>query len=530
MTAHTGVAGVTYAACPGGESVLTEGAMNFVADLERAFRAERATLLAQHAWRSRELASGLMPEFPARSAPIREDPGWTVVAPPADLMDRRVEIASPVSSRKVCVNALNSGAQIWVADLEDSTSPTWANMVRSQANLRDAVAGVVEDVAADGRRYQVGDSPAVIMVRPRAWHLAERNVFVDGAEASASLVDAGLYLHHCAHALISQGSGPYFYLPKVRGRGDARLWNAVFAFAERALDLPPGSIRATALIEDVRAAFEMPEILYELRERSAGLTAGRWDYLFSIVRDFRTRSELVLPPRSVLTMDVPFMRAYTDLLVQVCHQRGAHALGGVAAQLPRRDDPQAHEAVLRALRRDKKREVDAGFDGTWVIHPAFVDLCRGIFDDVLSGAVHQLNRRRDDVAVTAEDLLRIDGADWTVTEDVLRASVRVCLLYLYAWFGGTGSVAIDGQMEGLATVEIARSQIWQWIHHGLRLPDGRPISTELVRDLIAAQADAMPAPQDRRTRMAVDLLEEIALSADFPAFLTVPGYPRLLAG
>lgn len=530
MTAHIGAAGVTHAACPGGESVLTEAAMKFVADLEREFRADRAALLAEHAWRSRQLAEGTMPEFPVSSTALRDDPQWTVAGAPAGLTDRRVEIASPVASRKMCVNAVNSGAQIWVADLEDSTSPTWENLVQSQANLRDTVAGTIEDVAADGRRYRVGDSPAVIMVRPRAWHLPEHNVIVDGAAASASLVDVGLYLHHCAKALLRQGRGAYFYLPKLRGHGDARLWNAVFTFAERALDLPSGSVRAAGLIEDIRAAFEMPEILYELRERSAGLTAGRWDYLFSIVRDFRTRPDLVLPPRSVLTMDVPFLRAYTDLLVQICHQRGAHALGGVAAQLPRRDDPQAHEAVLRALVRDKQREVDAGFDGTWVIHPAFVDLCRNVFDKTLGGAVHQLTRQRPDVSVSAKDLLAIDAAGGTVPEEVLRASVRVCLIYLNAWLGGTGSVAIDGQMEGLATVEIARSQIWQWIHHGLRLPNGRPITTDLVRDLIVEQAAAMPSPQDRRTRVAVELLEEITLAADFPAFLTVSGYPRLLAG
>ncbi|MBB5866730.1 malate synthase [Allocatelliglobosispora scoriae] len=505
------------------EQILTSGAIAFVTGLEREFRAQRRQLLRDRQDRADRLASGGALDFPTRTASLRADPDWRVRAPAHDLVDRRVEIAGPAENRKLAINALNSGAQVWVADLEDATSPTWANIINSQVNLRDAVSGTIEYTSPEGRLYRPDGSTAVIVVRPRGWHLPERHVRVDGVAASASLVDFGLYFFHCARALLERGSGPYFYLPKLEGQADARLWNDVFQYAQDTLGIPRGSVRAAGLIEDICAAFEMPEILYELRDHTAGLTAGRWDYLFSIARNFRNQPEFVLPDRAEITMDVPFLQAYTALLVQACHERGAHAIGGVAAQIPQRGDPAANARAMAAVRADKQREVGEGFDGTWVIHPDYVPVCAETFDLCLRGRPHQIERRGLRVEPRADALLGVDRLAMRVTERGLRSNVAVSLTYLECWLRGRGSVGVAGLMEGTATVEIARSQIWQWIRHGVTLADGRRVTEDLVRDILAEEVGGR-----RPYARAAALFEEITLGADFPAFLTIPGYERLL--
>jgi malate synthase len=467
-------------------------------------------------------------DFRPETAAIRADATWRVAPPAPGLVDRRVEITGP-PQRTMTVNALNSGAKVWLADFEDATSPTWANIINGQLNLRDALSGRLDFTAGSGKRYRVGGDPATVVVRPRGWHLVEKHLVVDGHPMPAALVDFGLYLFHHAHGR------PYFYLPKLEGHLEARLWNDVFRHAQDLLGLPTGTIRATVLIETITAAFEMDEILYELREHSAGLNAGRWDYIFSIIKAFGNRPGYVLPDRSQVRMTVPFMRAYTDLLVRTCHRRGAHAIGGMAAFIPSRDVA-ANDRAFAHVAVDKEREAAAGFDGSWVAHPSLVPVCRQVFDRHLGERPHQLDRLRDDVTVTAPDLTDIGsaaGAGGTVTEVGVRNNIAVALRYMRAWLGGTGAVAIFDLMEDAATAEIARCQIWQWLRHGTRLADGRPVDRDLVDKLLAeeyAAAEAEPDGAGNHLERARDLFIETAMQPALPEFFTSRAYAAYLTG
>jgi malate synthase len=465
-----------------------------------------------------------------------------VPAPAPGLEDRRVEITGP-TDRKMTINALNSGAKVWLADLEDANTPHFANVVGGQVNLRDAIRRTISYAGPEGKRYALHDGElATIVVRPRGWHLTEKHLRIGGEALVGGLVDFGLYVFHNAHELVRRGVGPYFYLAKLEGHREARLWNDVFTFAEQHLGLGRGTIRATVLIETITAAFEMEEILYELRERSAGLNAGRWDYIFSVIKNFRTRPEFVLPDRADVTMTVPFMRAYTELLVRTCHRRGAHAIGGMSAFIPSKD-PERDAMVDAKVRADKHREAVAGFDGSWVAHPGMVDAVRDVFDEVLGFMPHQIGRRRDDVTVTAAELLDVAATPGAVTAAGLRTNVSVALRYLEAWLGGRGAVAIFGLMEDAATAEISRSQVWQWIHHATRLEDGRTVTRELVRQILqeettillgeagetsaagaAGEAGGDGGPRAARIAQAADLFAEVALGEEYPTFLTVPAY------
>jgi malate synthase len=499
-----------------GERILTADALAFVAELHREFGQARSELLAARAERQQRLADGERPDFPAETRGVREDRSWRVAPAPRDLLDRRVEITGPVD-RKTVINALNSGAQMFMADFEDANSPTWRNCVEGQANLVDAVDRTIS-LDAGGKRYRLQDDVATLLVRPRGWHLEEKHLAVDGEAVSASLFDFGLYLFHCAERLLAAGSGPYFYLPKLESRLEARLWNDVFVFAQERLSIPRGTIRATVLVETVLAAFEMDEILYELREHSAGLNAGRWDYIFSVIKKFRDRPDFVLPDRSAVTMTAPFMRAYTELLVKTCHRRGAHAIGGMAAFVPSRRDPSVNELALSRVREDKLREAADGFDGTWVAHPDLVPTAICVFDDALGVRPNQVDRLREEVCVAAADLLDVARTPGEITENGMRLNVSVGIQYLAAWLEGIGCVAIDNLMEDAATAEISRSQIWQWVRHGR-------VSRERVRELAREELDRLGP----RYRVAARLFDQVALGGEFVEFLTLPAYARLTA-
>ncbi|HEU5455385.1 MAG TPA: malate synthase A, partial [Nocardioides sp.] len=464
------------------DDILTDAALDFLADLHRTFDARRRHLLESRARRDEELATGGTLGFLEETADVRAG-AWRVADPAPGLADRRVEITGPTDA-KMAINALNSGAHVWLADHEDANTPLWDNMVQGQLNLRDAVAGRLEHTSPEGKRYTLRDETATIVVRPRGWHLTEKHALVDEERMSGSLFDFGLYFFHCAQALIDNGVGPYFYLPKLESHLEARLWNDVFVHAQDRLGIPQGTIRATVLIETFPAAFEMEEILHELRDHSAGLNAGRWDYMFSVIKSFRSRGpEWVLPDRGSVTMTVPFMRAYTELLVHTCHKRGAHAIGGMAAFIPSRDE-EVNEQAFAKVRDDKTREAGDGFDGSWVAHPGMVELCAEVFTDVLGDEPDQRHRTRDDVAVTAEQLLDIASTPGEVTEQGLRSNVEVGIRYLDAWLRGTGAVGIHHLMEDAATAEISRSQVWQWLHTATPLSDGRTVTRELVEKLI----------------------------------------------
>ena len=483
---------------PAEEDVLTPEALAFVALLQGELGPRRAELLARRHERSGR------PDFLPETRAVREG-DWTVAPPPHDLLDRRVEITGPVD-RKMMINALNSGARVFMADFEDSCSPTWQNVVEGQRNLIDAVRRTISLETPD-KTYRLAEKTATLVVRPRGWHLPERHVLVDGEPVSASLFDFGLACFHNARELLERGSGPYYYLPKLESHLEARLWNDVFALAEQELGLPHASIRATVLIETILAAFEMEEILWELRERSTGLNAGRWDYIFSVIKKLGA----VLPDRAQVTMTVPFIRAYTELLVSTCHKRGAHALGGMAAFIPSRRDPQVNEVALAKVREDKVRESSDGFDGTWVAHPDLVPVATEVFDGVLGTKPNQVERLREDVSVTAEQLLDFDVPGGEITDDGLRANVSVGVRYLDAWLGGTGAAAIDNLMEDVATSEISRAQVWSWVHAG-RFDAAR------VREEVA-HIEAGDA--------AKEVFEEVALAERFVEFLTLPAYDRL---
>jgi malate synthase A len=512
--------------------VLSHDALAFVAALDREFAARRRNVLQARRDFATQRQHGQSFEFLPITESVRSNPDWRVPPAPHDLIDRRVEIASTAESRKVVINALNAHAQVWVADLEDAMSPTWHNAMVSQRNLKDAVEGTISYLDPRGKRYRLEDSATAIVVRPRGWHLSEDHLVVDGRAASASLVDFGLYFIHCAKKQLERGSGPYFYLPKLENHLDARLWNDVFDFAEHWTCMARGTIRATVIVEHINAAYEMEGILHALGPHAAGLTAGRWDYFFSIAKEFRNRPDFALPDRSDLTMNLPFMRAYTNLLIRTCHKRGTHALGGVSTQIPDRADIDAREQAIKAVRRDKEHEAAEGFDGTWVVHPDFVSVCLDAFNPVLAGRPNQIDRPHRDTEVSGADLMPASPIDGRVTEQGLRSNIAISIRYLEAWLRGRGSVRIFGLMEGAATVEIARSQIWQWLQHNTRLVDGRLIEREMVRTLMAEEISRYCAESDgtlteHDMTHAKTLFEEVAMGNVFCEFLTIPGYSKL---
>ena len=508
--------------------VLTDRALGLLARLHREYDGRRRQLLAAREERYAQLAAGATLGFLAETKDVREDPSWRVAPPAPGLVDRRVEITGP-TEKKMTINALNSGAKVWLADQEDANTPHWGNVLRGPVNLGDALAGTIDFTSAEGKAYTLRELTTTIVVRPRGWHLPEKHLTVDGEPMSGSLVDFGLHLAHNGRALLDAGKGPYFYLPKLESHLEARLWNDVFRTAQEELGLPRGTIRATVLIETYPAAFEMEEILYELREHSSGLNAGRWDYLFSVIKKFRTRgAEFLLPDRNSVTMTAPFMRAYTELLVSTCHRRGAHAIGGMAAFIPDRRNAEVNDLAMTKVREDKTREATDGFDGSWVAHPDLVPLCREVFDAVLGERPHQLDRRREEVQVTAEQLLDVAATPGEVTEDGLRNDVSVGIQYLESWLRGGGAVAIFNLMEDAATAEIARSQVWQWLHNSVTLADGQTVTRELVERIVAEELAAVrTADEGRRWDSARDLFVEMALSEDFAEFLTLPAYERM---
>ena len=515
----------------GYEEVLTPEALDFVSHLEREFGPRRRELLEARVESRDRLRRGEALDFLEDTTEVRESE-WSVAPAPPDLEQRWVEITGP-TDRKMMINALNSGADGFMADFEDANAPTWDNMVSGQLNLRDAIAGTITYDGSDGRHYELGSNPATLLVRPRGWHLAERHLLVDGRPITAALFDFGLYFFHCARALVRNGSGPYFYLPKMESHLEARLWNDIFGAAQDAAGIPGGTIKATALIETLPAAFEMDEILYELRDHSAGLNAGRWDYIFSSIKCFANRREMVLPDRSEVTITVPFMRAYTELLAATCHRRGAHAMGGMAALIPSRRDPEANERALEGVRVDKEREVGQGYDGTWVAHPDLVPVARKVFEQGLTGRPNQLDRLRDDVSVTAEELQDLAATPGSITEAGLRTNVNVGFQYLSFWLSGRGAAAINSLMEDAATAEISRTQIWQWVQHGAELDDGRPVTSQLVRQVLDEETakirervgeETWQAGRPAETREIFDL---VALSSELIEFLTLVAYDHL---
>ncbi len=511
-------------AVPGAEAILTPEALAVVAGLQRRFGPTRQAILEARAARYRELAAGRSPDFLGATADVRAT-DWRVAPTPPDLDDRRVEITGPAEP-KMMINALNSGARVFMADLEDALSPTWANIVGGQAALREAVRGTLELTTPD-KTYRLGEQVATLVVRPRGWHLEERHVTVDGRPVSASLFDFGLFLAHNGAASLERGSGPYVYLAKLEGHLEARLWNDVFHAAQEVVGIPAGSVRATVLIETILAAFEMDEILYELREHAAGLNAGRWDYIFSIIKKFRDRPEFVLPDRAQVTMAVPFMRAYTQLLVRTCHRRGAHAIGGMSAFIPNRREPEVTANALVRVREDKEREAGDGFDGTWVAHPDLVPVAAEVFDRVLGSQPNQKERLREDVIASQAELLDMSIPDGRVTEAGLRQNVSVGLRYLDAWLQGNGAAAIDNLMEDAATAEISRSQLWQWRRHRTRLDDGRVVDDQLYRSIHDEELARHGGPSSGRLGDAAELLDRLVLADEFEEFLTLGAYQLL---
>ncbi|MEP6571983.1 MAG: malate synthase A [Gemmatimonadota bacterium] len=515
---------------PGFDEILTPDAFRFLAMLHRRFERKRQSLLRAREMIEADLDDGRFPDFLDETAAIRSG-DWSVEPVPDDLQDRRVEITGPVE-RKMIIHALNSGAQVFMADFEDATSPTWENVVRGQCNLYDAVRRTIEVRSErDGSTLKLNPTTAVLVVRPRGWHLPEWHVVIDGRPMSASLFDFGLYFFHNAKTLLASGTGPYFYLPKLENHLEARLWNEVFTRAQRWHDVPVGSIKATVLIETILAAFEMDEILFALREHAAGLNCGRWDYIFSTIKKFRAHPRFVLPDRSKVTMDRHFLRSYTQLVVKTCHRRGAHAIGGMAAQIPVKADPEAHRLAMEKVIADKTREVHDGHDGTWVAHPALVPIVRAIFDEGMRGP-NQLFVSRADVEVSAQDLL--DTPSGPVTESGVRLNIDVGMRYLEAWLRGQGCVPIYNLMEDAATAEISRSQLWQWIRHHACLEDGRVIDARLYGDFRDDVVHALRADlgEERwgqsQFEQAIELLDRLVLSPQFTPFLTLPAYDRLL--
>ncbi|GAA1208654.1 malate synthase A [Rhodoglobus aureus] len=512
--------------------ILTPEALHFLTRLHDQFAGRRHDRLAARMESRKHITNGRNLRFLPETAAIREDPSWRVAGAGPGLHDRRVEITGP-TDRKMTINAMNSGAKVWLADQEDATSPTWQNVIGGQVNLHDAIRRQIDFTTPEGKTYALGEETPTIVMRPRGWHLVEKHLrYTDRAglrtPASGSLVDFGLYIFHNAHELIERGSGPYFYIAKIENHLEARLWDDVFTFAENALNIQHGTIRATVLIETIPAAFEMDEILYELREHCAGLNAGRWDYIFSIIKNFRGRgANFVLPDRAAITMTVPFMRAYTELLVSTCHKRGAHAIGGMSAFIPNRRDPEVTARALDAVTRDKRREATDGFDGTWVAHPDLISTARAEFDTVLGDRPNQIDRLRDDVHVTAEDLLdlRIDGS---VTDAGVRSNVSIAVRYIESWLRGVGAAAIDNLMEDAATAEISRSQLWQWMHQRVVTAEGTAIThSRIETELKETLAEIERTPGDRFDDAAA-VFREVTLEEEFPTFLTLSAYSSYL--
>ena len=502
--------------------ILTREALRFLASLAGEFDGRRLELLERRKLRQAEIDAGHFPDFLPETAEIRAAE-WTVAPIPADLVDRRVEITGPVD-RKMIINALNSGANMFMADLEDANSPVWWNNVDGQYNLRDAVNRAIDFTSPEGKAYKLNDKTATLLVRPRGWHLNEKHAEVHGHPMSGSLFDFGLYFFHNAKSLIARGTGPYFYLPKMESHLEARLWNDVFNFAQDALGVPRGTIRATVLIETIFGAFEMDEILYELRDHSSGLNCGRWDYMFSYIKKFRNHASFMLPNRSEVTMERHFLKSYSELLIKTCHRRNIHAMGGMAAQVPIKNDPAANEQALEKVRADKLREVLAGHDGTWVAHPGLVAVAKEIFDEHMKGP-NQIYRKREDVHVTAADLLEVPTG--TITEAGLRWNIDVGLQYLEAWLRGIGCVPIYNLMEDAATAEICRAQVWQWVKHGAKLDDGRVVTAEMVRRDTEEQLEKLKSRGAGRFAEAGRIFEQMMTSAEFPEFLTLVAYSHL---
>lgn len=524
--------GVTLTAqpiCRQGE-VLTPDALAFVAKLHRATAERRQELLQARQERRQQISKGQDPRFLPETESIRNDPEWRVAPPAPGLTDRRVEITGPVD-KKMTINALNSGAKVWLADMEDSSTPTWRNVVQGQLNLTDALEHRIDFTSPEGKEYKLraAEELPTIVVRPRGWHLPEKHMLIDGAPVAGGIVDFGLYFFHNARRLIAQGKGPYFYLPKIENHLEARLWNDIFVLAQDLLGIPQGTIRATVLIETITAAFEMEEILYELREHAAGLNAGRWDYIFSLIKNFRTRGpRFVLPDRGQVTMTQPFMRAYTEQLVRACHKRGAMAIGGMAAAVPNRKDEEANAIAFERVRADKTREAADGFDGSWVAHPDLVPVCREVFDGVLGDRPNQLDRLREDVTPDDRALIDISSTTGTITEQGVRNNIEVGIRYIESWLRGNGAVAIHNLMEDAATAEISRSQLWQWIFSRAITDAGDVITREWVEDMLDEEFAKLERFEGDRFADARDIFEEVTLGNEFPAFLTLPAYDRFL--
>ncbi|MET4060350.1 malate synthase [Arthrobacter sp. UYP6] len=514
------------------EEILTPQALDFVKALHRATASRRQELLQQRQARRQQISNGADPSFLAATRNIREDTSWQVAPTAPGLEDRRVEITGPVD-RKMTINALNSGAKVWLADMEDSSTPSWSNVINGQLNLRDVLDRRIDFTSPEGKEYKVQgetltDLPTIV-VRPRGWHLPEKHMLIDNTPIAGGIVDFGLYFFHNAQRLTSQGRGPYFYLPKIENHLEARLWNDIFVLAQDLLGIPQGTIRATVLIETITAAFEMEEILYELRDHAAGLNAGRWDYIFSVIKNFRTRGpRFVLPDRNLVTMTAPFMRAYTEQLVRACHRRGAHAIGGMAAFIPNRKDAAANDVAMEKVRADKTREAGDGFDGSWVAHPDLVPVAMEVFDGVLGERPNQLERTREDVVPNDKALLDIASTPGMITEAGIRSNIEVGIRYIESWLRGNGAAAINNLMEDAATAEISRSQIWQWIHASAVTDDGEIITHRWVEELLDEEFTNLQRFDGDRFEDARELFEEVACGEQFPTFLTVPAYARFL--
>jgi len=510
---------------PAYSEILIPEAMRFLANLARRFEATRQERLAARVKKQAEIDAGALLDFPPETAEIRAQ-SWTVAPIPRDLEDRRVEITGPVD-RKMVINALNSGANVFMADFEDSNSPTWQNNIEGHINLRDAINGTIGFTSPEGKRYELAPKIATLLVRPRGWHLTEKHCLVDGKPMSGSLFDFGLFFFHNAKNLVAKGTGPYFYLPKMESYLEARLWNDVFVFSQDYVGVPQGTIRATVLIETILGAFQMDEILYELRDHSSGLNCGRWDYIFSFIKKFRQHSDFLVPDRAQVTMDRPFLNSYVQLLIKTCHRRGIHAMGGMAAQIPIKNDPVANEKALDKVRQDKLREVKAGHDGTWVAHPGLVPIAKAIFDEYMK-TPNQIHVKREEVSVSAKDLLAVPTGE--ITEAGLRLNINVGLQYLEAWLRGNGCVPIYNLMEDAATAEISRAQVWQWVRHQAKLADGRAISRDLVVQTIQEELEKLKAMlgaerfQNGKFELASQLFERMMTSPTFDEFLTLKAY------
>lgn len=504
--------------------ILTPEALKFVAKLVKQFSTRREELLANRSARQTELDNGVMPDFLPETAEIRSS-DWQVAPLPNDLQDRRVEITGPVD-RKMIINALNSGAKVFMADFEDSHSPTWDATIQGQINLRDAINSTITYQIPEGKQYKLNKDRAVLMVRPRGWHLLEKNVLIDGKQISASMFDFGLFFYHNAKNLIAQGSGPYFYLPKMESHLEARLWNDIFVMAQDSLSIAQGTIKATVLIETILAAFEMDEILYELKEHSAGLNCGRWDYIFSFIKKFRNHSNFILPDRALVTMTTHFLRSYSLLLIKTCHRRKVHAMGGMAAQIPIKNNEEANNIAIGKVRADKKREVTDGHDGTWVAHPGLVPIAMEEFS--LMTTANQIERSSTDVEIAAKDLLTVPTGNITLSG--LRTNINVGMLYLESWLKGLGCVPLYNLMEDAATAEISRAQVWQWVKHAAKLEDGQQVTKELVKQILADELEKIKTSVGEENFsagkycLAGELFQKIATNDEFVDFLTLPAY------